>query len=175
MAKPVSFASKALVWMAALFVATAADVRSQHVASAQEDPQGGLRAAVAYFDVDGDHATTALEATYYLDRWRLWRVRPQVGGMANMDGALYGYGGIVLPLEGPGGLLISPSFSAGAYRQGNSLDLGSVLEFRSGIQLELPVGDRAGVGLFLYHLSNASIGDRNPGTEVLGLGYVLRW
>lgn len=155
-----------------LLLAVPAVLQAQQ--TAHEEP-GALRIAVAYFDVDGGNDVTAVELTYQLENLRFWHVRPQVGAMANLDGGMYAYGGFILPVELPGRFRVSPSLGAGAYHQGDSLDLGSVLEFRSAIQLDRPIRGDDRLALFLYHLSNASLGDRNPGTEVLGLGYVFRW
>lgn len=53
----------------------------------------------------------------------------------------------------------------GLYFQGNGVDLGGVLEFRSGIEVgyELKSGWR--MGLSLDHRSNAELGRINPGLE----------
>jgi len=68
-----------------------------------------------------------------------------------------------------------PPLGAGAYRQGEGPDLGSVLEFRSGIDLSRTLADGHQITVFLYHLSNASLGRRNPGVEVLGVAYAVSW
>ena len=135
----------------------------------------GLQMTVAYFDLDGSSSSAALELTYRHGSWSLWRIKPQVGAMLNTDGGGYGYGGIALPLESSSGIGLTPSLSMGAYRRGESLDLGQVLEFRSGIELTLPGWGDDRIAVMIYHLSNASMGARNPGTEVLGVGYLIRW
>jgi lipid A 3-O-deacylase len=140
-----------------------------------ENPTSALQVGVAYFDLVGSAGAAALELTYRHGSWRVWRMEPQVGAMFNADGGVYGYGGIALPLASSRGFGVTPSLSVGGYGQGGSLDLGQILEFRSGIELTLPGWDGDRIAVMVYHLSNASLGDRNPGTEVLGVGYLIRW
>ena len=52
----------------------------------------------------------------------------------------------------------------GYYDRGNSKDLGHNLEFRSQIEFSYQIGLNR-IGFNLNHISNASIGDTNPGTE----------
>ena len=135
-----------------------------------------LQVGAAYFDVGGDaHETAALELTYRPHRLRLWRVSARLGGMFTARRAAYAYGGLELPLRLTDRTLLNPSLGAGAYRQGEGPDLGGVLEFRSGIDLSRTLADGHQVTLFLYHLSNASLGRRNPGVEVLGVAYAVSW
>lgn len=70
--------------------------------------------------------------------------------------------------------MAAPAVSAGLYRQGADVLLGSALEFRSGLTLGLDLGEGRRLALFFYHLSNGGIGERNPGVEVGGLGYSIR-
>ena len=58
-------------------------------------------------------------------------------------------------------------------RRGDGRDLGHELEFRSSIELSYRFDDRTRLGLSFYHLSNANIGDFNPGTEVLSIVYSI--
>ncbi|WP_157879134.1 acyloxyacyl hydrolase [Pararhodospirillum photometricum] len=62
-----------------------------------------------------------------------------------------------------------PNTALGYYQRGGGRDLGYPLEFRSGLEIgwRFDGGMRAGVAM--HHLSNANIGDRNPGVEELSL------
>lgn len=62
---------------------------------------------------------------------------------------------------------LTPSFGVGYYRVDRGLNLGYDIEFRSGIELsrQFTCGHR--LGLSLSHLSNGSLGEHNPGTELL--------
>ena len=75
----------------------------------------------------------------------------------------------------------SPSISArsagvsraSVYYRGNGVDLGSVLEFRSSGEIAYRFEDRSRLGITAFHLSNASTGRINPGTEVVMLSYSM--
>ena len=68
-------------------------------------------------------------------------------------------------------IYLTPSFGGGLYSNGDGKDLGNVVQFRSTLELsyEIPSGDR--IGLSIGHISNASLGNKNPGTEILSLSY----
>ena len=53
----------------------------------------------------------------------------------------------------------------------NGKELGGTLEFRTGAELAWRFDDYSRLGLALHHISNASIYDSNPGTEMLVLTY----
>ena len=93
--------------------------------------------------------------------------------MATSDGGAYGYGGISFDLFFGRRIVLTPSFAAGYYHEGNGRDLGHEVEFRSGVELAYRFDDRTRLGVLFYHLSNAGLGDHNPGTEVLSLSYSI--
>ena len=93
--------------------------------------------------------------------------------MANAWGSTYLYGGINFDLLFWDHLLIAPGFAAGWYNQGSGKDLGYPVEFRSGIELSYQFDDWRRLGIHFYHLSNASIGHRNPGEESLDVYYSI--
>lgn len=94
-------------------------------------------------------------------------VRPILGGMATRDGAILGHLGAALELDLGPRLVAGASIAPGYYHRGNGKELGSRLEFRSGIELAWRMRRGARVGVELYHLSNAGLGERNPGEETL--------
>ncbi len=120
---------------------------------------------------DNTNDSTMLGAEYRFDD-QFNGLRPVVGVFANADSGAYAYAGAYwdLPL-GTHPFVISPGFAVGAYNEGASKDLGSVLEFRSTLEIayQFDRGDRLGVAI--SHLSNAGIGDSNPGTETLQVVY----
>jgi hypothetical protein len=103
--------------------------------------------------------------------FRILELRPLVGVMSNAKGSGYVYLGIDFDLLFFDHLLISPGFAGGYYWQGHGKDLGYPIEFRSGIELGWQFLDNRRLGLHFYHLSNASLGRRNPGEESLVLFY----
>lgn len=102
---------------------------------------------------------------------RYLNFRPLVGLMATAKGSFYIYGGLNFDLLFFDHLHFAPGFAAGYYSKGKGKDLGYPLEFRSGIELAWQFCDWHRLGVHFYHLSNASIGRRNPGEESLVLFY----
>jgi lipid A 3-O-deacylase len=103
--------------------------------------------------------------------FRFLEFRPLVGIMATAKGSGYVYVGLNLDLLFAEHLLISPGLAGGYYWQGGGKDLGYPIEFRSGVELAWQFSDWRRIGIHFYHLSNASLGRRNPGEESLILFY----
>lgn len=97
--------------------------------------------------------------------------RPLLGVMATAKKSGYAYFGINFDFLIQDHFLISPGLAAGYYWQGSGKDLGFPLEFRSGVALAWQFSDWRRLGIHFYHLSNASLGKRNPGEESLILFY----
>ena len=93
--------------------------------------------------------------------------------MGTTDSTFYGYGGFLVDVFFGKRWVLTPSLAAGYYDKGNGLDLGHELEFRSSIELSYRFDNRTRLGVSFYHLSNASISDVNPGTEVLSVVYSI--
>ena len=55
--------------------------------------------------------------------------------------------------------------------QGADTDLGNDAEFYSQLRLEYKLENGAKIGLGIGHISNADIGDHNPGAETAYLNY----
>ncbi len=102
---------------------------------------------------------------------RYLEFRPLVGIMGTAKKSVYIYAGINFDLLFFDHLLFAPGFAAGYYAQGSGKDLGYPLEFRSGIELAWQFTGWVRLGIHFYHLSNASIGRRNPGEESLVVFY----
>lgn len=129
------------------------------------------RVGITYMDLGSGHpATPAAEITVADAAPLFWRAGLVAGVLASAKGAVYGYGGLQVPLRMPLGLVARPSVSVGLYRGGEGMDLGHPLEFRSAFLVERGVTDEITVSALLYHLSNAGIGRRNPGMEAIGIG-----
>lgn len=133
-----------------------------------------LSFGIGYYDIfdsnDGGAADFRME--YRSGNQFFWKLKPWVGLEANNDGSIWAGGGVNADFMPAPNIYITPSFGAGLYAQGSSdKDLGSALEFRSQLEggYELTNGHR--VGLAISHISNASIGDSNPGTEILNVYY----
>jgi len=97
--------------------------------------------------------------------------RPLFGIMGTERATLYVYGGMALDLFLGKGFVLTPSFAPGLYVQGKGKDLGFPLEFRSSMELSYILPNRGRIGAQFYHISNASLGSKNPGAEALVFFY----
>ena len=94
----------------------------------------------------------------------LGNLSPITGLMLTADNAAYIYTGVQAHYS-LGALNIIPSFTPGLYEQGDGKDLGHMLEFKSEVQLSLNLPKDSQLGFSYNHLSNASLGDKNPGAN----------
>ena len=94
----------------------------------------------------------------------LGKLSPITGFMVTSDSASYFYTGVQAEYK-IGKLNLTPSFSPGIYSMGDGKDLGSPLEFKSELQLSLNLLPGTKLGYSQSHLSNANLGDKNPGAD----------
>ena len=64
-----------------------------------------------------------------------------------------------------GFLTITPSFAPGYYNYGDGKDLGYPLEFKTELQMSFDISDTSHLGMSYNHISNASLGTKNPGAN----------
>ena len=91
-------------------------------------------------------------------------ISPITGGFITENSAAYIYTGFEWNID-MGALTFTPSFAPGLYHKGDGKDLGHVLEFKSEIQFSYDFSGNSKVGLSYNHVSNASLGDKNPGAN----------
>ncbi len=131
---------------------------------------------LSFHDVSGRLGNAAAVELGYHPAWRVFgAISPDAGAMVAWDGALFGFVGIRVPLRLGSTHSLTPSFGVGAFGAGSSSDLGSVLEFRSGITVTLDLAEDRPVGVSFYHLSNAGLSHPNPGMEVVEVSYTVSW
>ena len=94
----------------------------------------------------------------------LGNISPITGGFITENSAAYIYTGFEWNLE-MGELTFTPSFAPGLYHKGDGKDLGHVLEFKSEVQLSYELSKDSRIGVSYNHVSNASLGDKNPGAN----------
>ena len=94
----------------------------------------------------------------------LGTLSPITGGMLTADNAVYLYTGVQADYD-IGLLKLTPSFTPGIYNQGNGKDLGHIIEFKSEIRLSMDLSKNSMFGMSYNHISNASLGDKNPGAN----------
>ena len=94
----------------------------------------------------------------------LGNLSPITGLMITADNAGYIYTGVQAQYK-IGNLNFTPSFTPGLYHEGDGKDLGHMIEFKSELQFSLDLSKNSQLGFSYNHLSNASIGDKNPGAN----------
>ena len=105
-------------------------------------------------------------------------LKPFAGIEVTTDSALYVLGGIYLE-DNLGKLLtgnqnkwnFTPSFGLGYYDDGDGKKLGNKLEFRTTLEISYQLKNDDRIGISLGHISNANIGNKNPGVEIISLSY----
>ena len=98
-------------------------------------------------------------------------VIPTAGVIAGAQGSLYTYGGLRAELPLGRRWTFSPGWATGLYLRSPEFDLGGPLEFRTSLELAYRLANGSRVGVCLYHLSNAGLFTRNPGSESLVVTY----
>ena len=94
----------------------------------------------------------------------LGTLSPVTGFMLTENNAAYAYTGIQAKYN-LGKLNIIPSFTPGIYGKGDGKDLGHTIEFKSEIQLSFDIFSESELGFSYNHISNASLGEKNPGAN----------
>ena len=94
----------------------------------------------------------------------LGTISPITGGFLTENSALYVYSGVEWNFDiGP--LKFTPSFAPGFYGAGDGKDLGHALEFKTEVQASLNLTESSSLGMSYNHISNASLGEKNPGAN----------
>ena len=131
------------------------------------------------FDYSDDGARSTLfgvqhqNENLYRDSF-LGTLSPITGFMFTADNAKYVYTGVQAEYK-LGGLNFTPSFSPGLYGEGDGKDLGHIIEFKSEVQLSVNLFKDTEMGFSYNHISNASIGDKNPGANSYMFNFLKRF
>ena len=104
----------------------------------------------------------------------LGNISPITGGFITENSAAYIYSGIEWNI-GMGSFMFTPSFAPGLYAEGDGKDLGHVLEFKTEVQLSYNVTEKTNFGMSYNHISNASLGDKNPGANSYMFNYLQKF
>jgi len=105
-------------------------------------------------------------------------LKPFAGIELTTDSAFYLISGIYL--EDNLGELISgnenkwnftPSFGFGYYDDGEGKKLGNNIEFRTTLEFSYTLKNNNRIGFSFGHISNANLGSKNPGAEIISFSY----
>ena len=94
----------------------------------------------------------------------LGNLSPITGFLITADNAGYFYTGVEAQYK-IGSFNFTPSFTPGLYHEGDGKDLGHLIEFKSELQLSLDLSENSQLGFSYNHISNASLGNKNPGAN----------
>ena len=147
------------------------------IAVAEDNSQNQYNFFVGNFDFSDDKQKAVLIGFQHqnedLNRNTfLGNVSPITGGFITDNSAAYIYTGVEWNVDMGSGLMFTPSFAPGLYHEGNGKDLGHILEFKSEVQLSYISSDSTRLGVSYNHVSNASLGDKNPGANSYMLNYI---
>ena len=102
-------------------------------------------------------------------------LQPITGIMVTPDYQGYIYTGIQLNKKIGENLNFTPSFTPGLYSRGKGKPLYHILQFKSELQISWETKNNNIFGFSFNHISNAGIGDRNPGANNYMLNYIKKF
>ena len=140
---------------------------------------GDLSVAFGNFDYsDKSKKASMLDLTYGFAENKtstfLGEVVPVFGAFVTADSAAMIYSGAKIDYRF-GSFVVTPSFTPGIYSKGNGKDLGHAIEFKSQINLGFELGPNTNVSAGYSHVSNASLGDKNPGANSYSFNFLTRF
>lgn len=123
------------------------------------------------FDVLDDEKSTDLRVEYRSAYSFFGFISPLLALEASADGSTYAGFGLYKDIKIGKKYTITPSLTAGKYTANSGKDLGKDFQLRSQIEFGYTLENENRISLSFSHLSNASTGKHNPGTEIIGLYY----
>ena len=116
------------------------------------------------------HQNETLERNTFLGN-----ASPVTGGFITENSAAYFYTGVEWNYDMGGKMTFTPSFAPGLYSQGDGKDLGHVLEFKTEVQASYASSENTSIGISYNHISNASLGDKNPGANSYEFNFLKKF
>jgi lipid A 3-O-deacylase len=135
-------------------------------AVARADDPGSLAVGAGSYDFDKAHPAGELRGEYRFSQG-LFFIKPMVGVLGTNRGTVYAYGGLRADLVFLDHYVVMPNAALGYYNRGNGINLGSHLEFKTGVEFAYRFDNAMRLGIAFDHISNAGITQQNPGAENL--------
>ena len=128
------------------------------------------------FDFSDEGAKSTLYGVQYINLNShydsfLGKLHPVTGFFITVDNAKYIYTGFQTTYDS-GSFNITPSFTPGLYDKGNGKDLRHVLEFKTEIQISYNINKKSEIAFSYNHISNADLGENNPGANSYMFNYL---
>lgn len=141
--------------------------------AAEAGERARVQVAVGEFNASDDLTPSAAMALMELHgARRAWGLRPAAGLAVNEEAGFVAYAGLSRDFA-LARWVLTPLVALAAYEAGDGRDLGGTFQFRTALALarELPGGHR--IGLWVAHVSNADLHERNPGENEILLGWSM--
>ena len=148
--------------------------------AASEDNNYQYNFFVGNFDFS-DHKQAALLFGFQHQNENLNRdtmignISPITGGFVTENSAAYIYTGVEWNYNIGNKINFTPSFAPGLYSEGNGKDLGHILEFKTELQASYEISENTSFGMSYNHISNASLGDKNPGANSYEFNFLKKF
>lgn len=148
---------------------------------------------IGYYDVTFDGSSSNVASDFRYERRfdnvlidigpkedNFFYLKPFAGIETTSKSAVYVLGGIYLEdnlgqlfIGDKSNFIFTPSFGAGYYDDGDGKKLGNKLEFRTTLEISYEMQNKNRIGFSFSHISNANLGNKNPGAEVISLSYQI--
>lgn len=132
---------------------------------AQDGPRLNLNAGAFAILDNSDERAWRYGAEYLGRSFSRWQLTPAVGFSVAEDNSHYIYLDLKKHFMLSERWVLTPSLGAGLFEEGEKLDLGHPVEFKSALEIAYQLDNRVRIGLAVYHLSNSRLSSTNPGTE----------
>ena len=116
------------------------------------------------------------------DSYEFFNLKPFAGFEITSDSANYFLVGVYLEdnigtlfTGDSSNFIFTPSFGTGYYKDGDGKKLGNSIEFRTTLEISYQLKNNNRIGLSFGHISNANLGNNNPGVEILSLSYQVAY
>jgi len=146
---------------------------------------------IGYYDIKFDGGSTDKATDFRYERRfdkilvdigpeedNFFYLKPFAGIETTSKSAYYILGGVYLEdnlgqlfIGEKSNLIFTPSFGAGYYDDGDGKKLGNSLEFRTTFEISYEMKNNNRIGLSFGHISNANLGNKNPGAEIISLSF----
>ena len=160
-----------------LFIFISLALKGEENVAFEKEHQWNFYSGTFDFSDDGARATLFgiqhQNENLYRDSF-LGTLSPVTGFMITADNAKYAYTGVQAQYK-IGALNVIPSFTPGLYGEGDGKDLGHLIEFKSEVQLSLDLTKDTELGISYNHISNASLGEKNPGANSYMFNFFKRF
>jgi lipid A 3-O-deacylase len=132
-----------------------------------------ISVGVSYFNVTRQKQN-ALEGRFeFRSGLKIWEMKTFTGVMVTSAGAVYTMAGFYFDVSLTDRLKLTPSFAPGYFSKGNGIDLAHKIEFRSQLEISYIFHNYSRLGLSFSHISNANLGESNPGAESIAINYSI--